>query len=199
MSKTLKRGRFCVLIGFILLLAAGGFWLYNNWEDAQANKAANALLFKVQQKIPNASSEPNQSSESGTIKIGADTLTSIDNSLGILKIPSLGLTLPVQRKYTLDALRTSPCQFTNGGRLERLIICGHNFATHFGKIGTLSKGDAITLTDMGGHTYNFSVSEVLTVEPNDWNALKTGNWDLTLFTCTVGGLKRVLVRSTLNP
>lgn len=196
MTKRSRRGFILMALGALFLAAAIGFELYNDWQDNQAGKAAQALLATARKEMTGPA--PSISASGGkTISINANTMVTKGGLIGVLNIPALGVTLPVQHDYSLEALDTSPCRFTGDGRLSRLVICGHNYKRFFGRLKNLKKGDAVTLTDMDGHVYRFAVSGQLVVAANDWNALETGSWDMTLFTCTVGGLRRVLVRCTL--
>lgn len=202
MSKKSRRGLACMLVGLLLLLGAGGFWLYNEWENDQAGQAANTFMTQVHKQITDDKAKISSSGSSSEIsveKITADSPAHVGNMMGLLSIPSLQITLPIQWNYSVDALKTSPCRFTNDGTLDRLIICGHNYRTHFGKLGSLKKGDKVLFTDMDGRVCHFAVSETMTVAADDWAALKTGDWDLTLFTCTFGNQQRVLVRCKITP
>jgi sortase A len=216
MSRRGKRGISSFLFGIVLLLGALGLQQYDHWQDAKAGEAANTLLAQAELQISNNQQQAEHSSQDsesetdseqsneGQLRFADQSLILNDSAstsdlLGILNIPSLNLRLPVQRNYSLSNLKLSPCLFTNDGTLNRLVICGHNYKTHLGKLGTLSSGDAVVLTELDGTTLHFSVSEVLRIHADNWDALKTGNWDLSLFTCTPGGKMRVLVRCTLTP
>ena len=49
-------------------------------------------------------------------------------------------------------------------------------------------------TDVDGNVYNYEVAELETLQPAAVDEMKSGEWDLTLFTCTIGGQTRVTVR-----
>ena len=70
---------------------------------------------------------------------------------------------------------------------------------HFGLIKNLHYGDDVTFTDMDGNTFRYQVIEVETLKPLAVEEMKTGDWDLTLFTCTLGGATRVTVRCSRVP
>ena len=61
----------------------------------------------------------------------------------------------------------------------------------------LSQGDEITFTDVDGNMFRYEVIELETLSPFAIAEMTGGNWDLTLFTCTVGGQYRVTVRCVL--
>ena len=49
-------------------------------------------------------------------------------------------------------------------------------------------------TDVEVNRYEYGVEEVLTLEGTAVEEMEAGDWDLTLFTCTIGGRLRVTVR-----
>ena len=79
-----------------------------------------------------------------------------------------------------------------------MIICAHNYDRHFGLIKTLEEGDKVSFTDVYGDRFDYEVSEVTILQPTDVDEMKDPvDWDLTLFTCTIGGATRVTVRCEL--
>ena len=47
---------------------------------------------------------------------------------------------------------------------------------------------------MDDNVYTYQVVGLETLNPTDVEGMESGDWDLTLFTCTVGGQSRVTVR-----
>ena len=78
--------------------------------------------------------------------------------------------------------------------MDDLIICGHNYASHFGNLKNLCEGDLATFTDIDGNVFTYRMVEQETLPPTAMDAMESGEWDLTLFTCTMGGQSRVTVR-----
>ena len=52
----------------------------------------------------------------------------------------------------------------------------------------------LLLTDMEETTFTYKMVARETIQPTDFEAMEAGDWDLTLFTCTVGGQTRVTIR-----
>ena len=48
--------------------------------------------------------------------------------------------------------------------------------------------------DMDENVVRFQLAAQETIRPEDLEAMEAGDWDLTLFTCNVGGKSRVTVR-----
>lgn len=190
-----KRGIILIAIGCCLTAFAFFLWGRNLWEDSQAGRKAEQLLEEAVSKIkPLPVTAENRLLESVFKLDRPDDHEAKDGLLGILKVEKLGLQLPVQSDYETKKLRTAPCRYK--GRyenLENLVICAHNYRRHFGNLKTLEEGDEITFTYLDDQTITYEVEEVLTIEPDDFESAESPDWELTLFTCTTGGAKRVLV------
>ena len=50
---------------------------------------------------------------------------------------------------------------------------------------------------MDGNVFRYEVVELETLMPTAIEEMTSGDWDLTLFTCTIGGGSRVTVRCEL--
>ena len=49
-------------------------------------------------------------------------------------------------------------------------------------------------TDMDDNVYTYEMVALETLGPADVGEMESGDWDLSLFTCTVGGQSRVTAR-----
>ena len=107
---------------------------------------------------------------------------------------ALELELPVISQWDYPALKVAPCRYSGSLYQDNLIICAHNYASHFGKLKELQPGDTVLFTDMDEHVVTFQVVERETLNPMDAEGMEAGDWDLTLFTCTIGGQTRVTIR-----
>ena len=47
---------------------------------------------------------------------------------------------------------------------------------------------------MDGNVFSYAVSSLETLSPYAISDMTSGDWDLTLFTCTVGGQSRLAIR-----
>ena len=114
--------------------------------------------------------------------------------IGKVEIPNLQIELPVASQCRESTARTAPCRYVGSAYTKDLIICAHNYKTHFGNLSKLSVGDAVFLTDMEGNRFEYQVVEFEVMDGTAIEQMKQGDWDLTLFTCTVGGRSRFAVR-----
>lgn len=113
---------------------------------------------------------------------------------GVLLIPSLGLTLPVDMELSYQQLKKTPCRYKGDVRDGTMVIAAHNYARHFGNINRLRAGDEVSYVDSDGQEYHYEVSENEILGAYDVEKMEEGDWDLTLLTCTYGGGSRITVR-----
>ena len=116
------------------------------------------------------------------------------NYLGILKIPALGLELPVMTDWSYPKLKIAPCRYSGSAYQGDLVVMAHNYVQHFGQIKNLNPGDAVLFTDIDGNVFHYQVAAIEMLHPTDTENMTAGEWPLTLFTCTTGRTYRVTVR-----
>lgn len=198
-----QRGLLSITIGLLLIAAALFLVSYNLYDELRAEQAAGQAVNKLE---ASTNQEPLASDErtvipdyvlSPNMEMPVETINGID-FIGVLRIPALELELPVISEWNYPNLKTAPCRYSGSAYLNNLIICGHNYTSHFGRLKTLSEGDIATFTDIDGNVFIYKMVERETLNPTDIEGMESGNWDLTLFTCTVGGQSRVTIRFELE-
>ena len=104
--------------------------------------------------------------------------------------------IPAQTTENTDylGLKLTPCRYAGSLGKNDLVICGHNHAAHFRDLKSLKKGDALYFTDINGNTHSFTLSTQEILAPIDNAAMIDSDYDLTLFTCTKDGQKRLVLR-----
>ena len=116
------------------------------------------------------------------------------DGLSYLGTLALSLQLPILSDYVFDNLRIAPSRFTGSVYTNNMVICAHNYSSHFGNLKRLSAGDRLTLTDMDGNVFSYVVREILTLKPYEKEEFTESGYALTLFTCNISGEARVTVR-----
>ena len=114
--------------------------------------------------------------------------------IGTLRIPSLGLELPVMSDWSYPQLKIAPCRFSGSAYQNDLIVIAHNYNSHFGQLKKLMPGEEISFTDMAGNVFCYAVAETEILKPRQMEELVGTDYPLTLLTCTIGGETRVTVR-----
>ena len=202
-----KRGKLCTALGLLLLLAALGLTAYNLWLDARASMSVDVVLERLTPTLSSRQSELPALSSGEALEEAfvpdyvlnpemAMPEETIDgrNYIGVLDIPALGLSFPIISEWSYDALQIVPCRYSGSAYLDNLVIAGHNYRSHFVSLPQLQPGDTVTFTDMDGNVFSYEVSSLETLSPYAVSDMTSGDWDLTLFTCTVGGQSRLAIR-----
>ncbi len=182
-----------MLGGLLLIAAALCLTAHNLIESKQAGDAAKKTLLEVNaliSELEKVSSEDllDPEKEIPTVEVNGSEY------IGILEMPALDLSLPVMSDWSYEKLKQAPCLYKGSPYQQNMIIAGHNYNQHFGKLKTLSSGDEIFFTDADGLRFCYTVSEIETLNGFASEEMEAGNWALTLFTCTIGGRNRVTVR-----
>lgn len=188
----IRRDIFLMAIGGLFLVSALFLMAFNRMEETRADHlATETVQVLTQQIIPDLPDQTDTETTAEQIQ-----LVSVEGEdyIGVLDIPALGLSLPVMDNWSDPKLKKAPCRYSGSFLTDDMIIAGHNYKRHFGPLNQLRQGDLITFTDVDGFVYHYQVVAVETLEGTDIEGMKSGNWDLTLFTCTYGGRSRVTVR-----
>ena len=187
-----KRGAVWINAGLLLIAAALFLSAYNEWESHEARDSARQVIAQLCDALPTEAGEPTTLPDVRR-EMPVKTINGRDY-IGVLSIPSLELELPVISQWDYPALKVAPCRYSGSLYQDNLIICAHNYASHFGKLKELQPGDTVLFTDMDEHVVTFRMVERETLNPMDAEGMEAGDWDLTLFTCTIGGQTRVTIR-----
>lgn len=181
-----------VAAGALLLLAGALLAGQNLLTERRAARQTADLLAAVETRIAAPADLP-------APEVTGDPWAGYE-VIGVVGLPDLGLSLPVLAGYTQDLLAVAPCRYTDDLALEpgQLVVAGHNYRTHFGRLGELAPGSRITWQNLDGVTYAYTVTEITEIDAGDREALEQGDWDLTLFTCDVTRTRRILVRAALE-
>lgn len=208
-----NKGTGMILLGLLLIAAALFLTAYNLYDEQRAEQSALQVIDRLEDYLPSevpteASTEPiveqapmpNDAPDyvlCPDMEMPVETINGIDY-IGVLQIPLLELELPIASEWNYPNLKTAPCRYSGSAYLNNMIICAHNYSSHFGKLKSLSEGDVATFTDMAGNVFIYKMVERETLNPTDIEEMEDGDWDLTLFTCTVGGKTRVTIRFKLD-
>lgn len=203
-KKKKKSGTIFIAVGLLLIAAAVGLTVYNVWDGNRAGIASQKIADQMIAQIPktdqsnaNAPDSEDASSEE-KIEMASMELDG-DLYLGLLEIPSLDLVLPVMTEWSYEGLKTAPCRYSGSCYTNDLVIAAHNYSGHFQNLKQLDVGADIYFTTIDGEQWHYTVDSLETLQPTQVTQMVTAdNWDLTLFTCTIGGKSRCTVRCTLN-
>ncbi len=186
-----KSGKILMVIGAVMLLAALGLWVYNRQDAKRAEEVSREVLVQLEEEIAAPFLLEDRRPAGGVMPT-----VWIDGweYIGTLTIPRFGLELPVMSAWSYEGLRIAPGRFSGSVWNDNLIICGHNYERHFGNLRYLEAGDPVIFTDVLENVFTYEVREIDILTPTAVKDMVSGDWDLTLFTCTIGGQTRVTVR-----
>lgn len=188
-----KRGFLLMSIGGLFLAGALFLLIFNYAQETQADHIATETVQVLTQEIIPKLSDTVADSQTTATQIQSVSVEDEDY-IGVLDIPALSLSLPVMDNWSYPKLKKAPCRYSGSFLTDDMIIAGHNYKRHFGQLSRLRQGDTITFTDVDGFVYTYQVEDIETLAGTDIEDMKSGKWDLTLFTCTYGGKSRVTVR-----
>ncbi len=214
-----KKGNFLIITGLLLLAAALCLMGYNLYEDSRAEQSVEQVLVSLNVTLPVEKDHPaeetgdplpteeHQSAEVEMPEQGLipDYLLNPDmpmpeqsingqDYIGVLEIPACDLTLPVISQWSYPSLKVAPCRYHGSAYTDDLVIVAHNYKAHFRRLKELQPGDEVRFTDVDGNVFVYEVTVLETLEPTAVEEMTSGQWDLTLFTCTTGGSYRLTVR-----
>jgi sortase A len=213
-----KRGGFLMALGLFLLIGAGVWGVWNIVFEEQGAALAEEATEKLQQVITleqssetanqsadtvDAAESPAESTEPPVVEIPQMKTVDIDGYtyIGVVSVPALGIELPVMSEWSYPLLKRSACRFAGSYLDDTLVIAGHSTRKHFRPLRQAQVGDSVVFTDVLGNAIPYQVVAIESLGPKDGEKLVSGDWDLTLFTCSPGGERRVTVRCNrvINP
>lgn len=199
------RGTFFLIGGALLLIACLCLTGYNVWDSNRAGSAADEAMKTLSAVIKPVSAAPE-------VNPGAPGETRIpdyildpemempaaevagNDYIGYIEFPALNLTLPVMDSWSYPKLKLAPCRYAGSAYQDDMVIAAHNYVQHFGRLGSLIIGDEVRFTDVDGNVFTYTVVELEQLDPSPVENMLAGDWDLSLFTCTLSGQQRMTVR-----
>lgn len=182
-------------LGMLLIIAALGLTAYNILDEKKAEKSSGEVVEQLVETIVENvedNSEPVYKNHPD-VEIPAVKLNG-NYYMGLLEIPALNIVLPVMKDWSYPKLKISPCRFVGSVYTDDIVIMAHNYSSHFGGLKTLNPGDTVKFIDIDGNSFTYQVAATEIIGGADVEEMVSGEWDMTLFTCTYGGRTRVTVR-----
>ncbi len=217
-KRSAERGIVFIVIGLLCIAAALSLAGYNVYTDARAGKSVRQVLDELDSLFPETTEtagttgadnaqEPAELPEPVTdipdyilypdMEMPVGKVDGKDY-IGVLRIDSLSLELPVISDWSYDNLKTAPCRYSGSAYKGNLVICGHDYRSHFGGLRRISIGDTATFTDMDGNVFAYTAASVEVLDPTEIDDMKDSGFELTLFTCTLDGTNRLTIRFEKN-
>ncbi len=203
-AKAFFLGRVLTVTGIVLLLCSLSLLIFNKINDVIVGDKSKHALDLVQQKVGAGSGTDGAFTDGDGDTVPVYLLDpNIEmpvvvvegrEYIGVLSFPSLKLELPVLSEWSYDGLNIAPCRYSGSVYLNNMVLAAHNYVSQFGRISSLDTGDEVVFTDIDGNVFTYKVASAEVLSPYSVKEMKNSEWDLTLFTCTLGGNQRTTVR-----
>ena len=172
----------------IILIIAGIVYIIKNIKNKEKENNISKII-SLNAKINSVFSE--------------NKLTNEENDLyfGRIICEKIGLDYYVYNKYSEENLKILPCKFSGGLINENGNICiiGHNYYDDrfFSNLNKLNNNDIITLKDLEGNSYKYSVYKKYEINEIDTEKVIDSvlERELTLCTCTFDKNKRLIIKA----
>lgn len=197
-------GAWLMALGAMLLMGSTLFARENRIQEAQAGERSQTVLDEMQRRLNGEDGFRISGAPAAVIKAPEESAPQdaelpameIDENeyIGMIELPTLDRTLPVMKDWSYPKLRIAPCRYWGSAEKGDFVIFAHNYSRHFGSIKDLAIGDPVRFVSVDGRIYSYSVEKIETLEKRDVDKMLNSGYDLTLFTCTYGGKRRVTVR-----
>lgn len=120
--------------------------------------------------------------------------------IGKITIPKIDVEKYILEETTAESLLSGVTKICGPeiNQIGNFCIAGHNYGNTFGWISSLETSDEIYITDTYDRSLKYQVYEIERVSPYDISSLSQdtdSEKEITLVTCTLGALKRVIVKA----
>lgn len=184
-----KFSKYLIILGILCILLSITLYIKNKYQELDTGKKSKEILDIIETKINVSDKEEIKSNTEDLVL----NISGYDY-IGVISIPSLNIKLPIMRETDYDRLAISPCKYYGNITTNDLVLCAHDYINQFGKISNLKEDDIVIITDVLGNNYVYKVVLTEELNPTDITNMIDSPFDLTLYTCSYGALKRITVR-----
>lgn len=193
MNKRQKRGAILLGVGVLLVCFALGIHLMEKHRDNMAGQTAEVLLQQLDlNRIPLVQTPV--TNEAQQLDPQLPEKYYMDYPLiGSVYVPAAGVRLPVLGQWDEQMLKVAPCRYQGSISSGSMIIMGHNYKSHFRFLHNVPEGTEVIFENTAGREYHYRVAEIDYLQRTQGELLPSEH-PLILFTCTPGGLERIVLR-----
>lgn len=193
-----NKSQILIVLGLFLIIAGLLLTAYNLYDASRASKSVVQVAKQMESineqalaegEIPDYLLNPEMDMPEQEIDG--------EQYIGRLSIPAYELELPVISQWSYPNLKIAPCRYRGSAYLGNLIIAAHNYDSHFGNLKSIAIKEEVLFTDIDGNIFRYQVVEKEVLKDTAIEEMEAGEWDLTLFTCTIGGASRMTIRCQL--
>ncbi len=183
------------LVIFLIIAVIVGIMLFGNFD----NKDNTNTYIKTDMTISNEDKTDNTVNEVADAEI--EDLQGNYEVLGVLKIDKINLEKNILDQTTDESLNLSVTKFYGPelNEVGNFCITGHNYKNLFGYLDNLELEDTFEITDKAKSrkiTYKVYDKHIVNTDELDCLSQETdGKKEVTLITCTPGGITRLIIKA----
>ena len=180
-----------LVLGVALILSGLALMMVLQIQAQQGAAKSQNIVAKMKELLPERSQ--------GTPGLSPNTqmpILNIDGTdyVAMVQISGFGITLPVADRWSADKLADGPARFCGSAYNHTLVIGGTDHEKQFGFCGKIGHGAVITLTDMTGAVFSYTVAKVERSAKAEQAWLADTEYDLTLYCRDTYSMEYIAVR-----
>lgn len=178
-----------VSMGYLFIAISLAIFFTTKIKDYNLKKTSEIMI----NSITNDKENNEAVKEENEIKITNEKI--VDGFVGIIKIPKFDIELPVFSEFSYKNLKKSVARYKGEvlDEVNKLVLVGHNYKNHFGKIKELTKDDYIIFKDFYNREFKYFLDHIKTIEPDDFESLEE-DYKIAIITCNFDGSKRIFAK-----
>ena len=164
--------------GIALVAVSLGLFCFGSVREKKSIADNNSAVSFISSLLPEPS--PGLKEERATYRMPSLCYDGRDYC-ALLEIPRFNVTLPVAASWNKSETASQPCRYAGSTYEGSLIVGGTDAPGQLDCIAKIDVGDRITVTDMNGRVYGYTVKSVRHAKNARKATLLDGEWDFTLF------------------
>ena len=173
-----KSSLILMILGIVLITAAVTVVAFSQLSAGKAESDCKALVVKLRGLMPLIhTGEMDDRVEMAMPMVEVNG----KNYVGIIQLPKYDVELPVSAQWDANAITANPCRYTGSIYDGTFIIGGSDNSGQFDFMKLITMGDEISVTDMTGSQYRYTVTWVEKTKDVSTEALSGGDDVLVLF------------------
>ena len=203
-----KRGIGIVFVALGAVMLLGALLLTAMYEKREADAGHNAEMLMQEFGRSEATAivpllppiSDGESADGAAAQAAVPEMATADyqglQMLGVIRVPSCGIELPVLDNWSMSTLEYAPCRYTGNIYSGDLVIMGHNYTAHFKPLKKIAPGAAVEFESVDGAVLHYTVDRIDSLHRNETEKLASEH-ELILFTCEKYGAYRFVARCSL--
>jgi len=193
-----------IVLGIVMLAVGGSMYASHLSRVASAERNTATLMLGLKQELElrheNVVPLPAPDIDAISGEIVYPEMDTADyyglSMIGIIRVPSCGVELPVLSDWSYTKLEYAPCRYSGNIYAGDLVLIGHNYSCHFKPIKKLELGAEVEFEDVNGYVWKYSVDAIDSIHRSDVEDLPSEH-ELILLTCEEYNAYRFVARCSL--